>query len=217
MTESSGDATRPSPTKGDRAQGVTSHLRGGTGAEGQRGDPGRDTQAQAEHRMPAPGLWEADRDSEGAALLRSQAGQLDTELFCRDSKGKARCSTSREKQPSAECWARGAEAQSDFPSFAISSSQILVSSSISWFWKESTSWGPQNLLAQVGDNTWPHLPSSMRGKGQPAPTPAPGELLCQSRHRVEPCARPSSSQSDLGAAEICTNPAPAHSSANRHT
>lgn len=50
---------------------------------------------------------------------------------------KARCLTLREKRPSAECWTRGGETQSAFPSLAISSSQILVSSSISWFWKKS--------------------------------------------------------------------------------
>lgn len=180
------------------------------------------TRAQPGCRIPARGCGKQTGTVRGAALLRShrpssQAGQLDTELFCRDSGAKARCSTSREKQPSAECWARGAGAQSDFPSLAISSSQILVSSSISWFWKKSRSWGGSPVVAQVGGNTWvTHLPSSTSGKGQAAPTAAPGELLCESRHRVEPCAHPSSSQSDLGAAEICSNPAPAHSSANGH-
>lgn len=51
--------------------------------------------------------------------------------------GKAKCCTLGGKRPSAECWAMGGGTQSVLPSFAISSSQILVSSSISWFWKEN--------------------------------------------------------------------------------
>lgn len=112
--------------------------------------------------------------------------------------------------------ARGGEAQSDFPSFAISSSQILVSSSISWFWKKSRPWGlpwwhrrgikpgPICYQACLGRGSWLlHLPLQ--------------QLLCASRHCVGPWAHPSSSQSDPRAAEICSNPAPAHISASRQS
>lgn len=100
----------------------------------------------AGNSAPAPlGNRDRDSDSEGTGSAWGPRGpaarwsrQLDACAAWQGGwGGKARCLTLREKRPSAACWTRCGETQSVFPSFAISSSQILVSSSISWFWKKS--------------------------------------------------------------------------------
>lgn len=148
--------TRPSPTEGDRAPGR--HLPTGrwhpcrrTARQPLAADPRRDTRAQPDRREPSPRALGKQRQGQcgdrlyvGGRGVRqpSRAGSWTRVLLCWGGGGgflggKARCLTLREKRPSAECWTRGGETQSVFPSFAISSSQILVSSSISWFWKKS--------------------------------------------------------------------------------